>query len=97
MRQFGRVVIFDQRWHGAGITSSRFRLEDCADDAVVLAAALGIHSFIPVTSTSDRIIRYRMSSGVVRRREGLRLRSMPRDGQRHQAAGGDAGGGGVQQ
>jgi len=48
MRGFGRVVVFDQRWHGSGITSRRFRLDDCADDVVALADALGIDTFVPV-------------------------------------------------
>ncbi|HEU4361257.1 MAG TPA: alpha/beta hydrolase [Mycobacterium sp.] len=56
MRQFGRVVIFDQRWHGAGITASRFLLEDCADDAVALADVLGIDSFIPVGFSMGSLI-----------------------------------------
>ncbi|MCW2496907.1 alpha/beta fold hydrolase [Jatrophihabitans sp.] len=43
-----RVVVFDQRWHGRGIRSERFRLEDCADDAVAVADALGIDRFVPV-------------------------------------------------
>jgi len=44
-----RVVAFDQRGHGAGLRSKkRFRLEDCADDAVAVADALGIDSFVPV-------------------------------------------------
>ena len=29
-----RVVTFDQRWHGRGIRSPRFRFADCADDVV---------------------------------------------------------------
>jgi pimeloyl-ACP methyl ester carboxylesterase len=48
MRGFGRVVVFDQRWHGSGITSPRFRLDDCADDVAALADALGIDTFVPV-------------------------------------------------
>ncbi|HET6732661.1 alpha/beta fold hydrolase [Mycobacterium sp.] len=48
MRRFGRVVVFDQRWHGAGIDSPRFLLEDCADDVAALADELGIETFIPV-------------------------------------------------
>lgn len=44
-----RVVSIDHRGHGRGIRSRRrFRLEDCADDAVALADALGIDTFIPV-------------------------------------------------
>jgi 3-oxoadipate enol-lactonase len=44
-----RVVSIDHRGHGRGIRSRRrFRLEDCADDAVALADELGIDTFIPV-------------------------------------------------
>lgn len=43
------VVAIDHRGHGHGIRSRRrFRLEDCADDAVALADALGIDRFVPV-------------------------------------------------
>jgi pimeloyl-ACP methyl ester carboxylesterase len=48
LTELGRVVVFDQRWHGAGITSPRFLLEECADDVAVLADQLNIESFIPV-------------------------------------------------
>jgi pimeloyl-ACP methyl ester carboxylesterase len=43
-----RVITLDQRWHGRGIRSPHFRLEDCADDAVALADALGIDKFVAV-------------------------------------------------
>ncbi len=44
-----RVVALDNRGHGGGIRSRKvFKLSDCADDAVALADALGIESFIPV-------------------------------------------------
>ena len=43
------VVAIDHRGHGRGIRSRRrFRLEDCADDAVALADALGIEHFVAV-------------------------------------------------
>jgi 3-oxoadipate enol-lactonase len=48
MREFGRVVVFDQRGHGQGISASRFLLEDCADDAAALADVLGVRTFVPV-------------------------------------------------
>ncbi|HEX9174822.1 MAG TPA: alpha/beta hydrolase [Mycobacterium sp.] len=48
VRQFGRVVVFDQRGHGQGISSPRFLLEDCADDVVAVADALGLRTFVPV-------------------------------------------------
>ncbi|HVW81637.1 MAG TPA: alpha/beta fold hydrolase [Mycobacteriales bacterium] len=41
-----RVVAFDQRWHGRGIRSSSFTLEDCADDVAAVADALGVERFI---------------------------------------------------
>ena len=44
-----RVLAMDHRGHGRGIRSNRrFRLADCADDAVALADALGVERFIPV-------------------------------------------------
>lgn len=48
LRERYRVVLFDQRWHGQGIRSARFTLEDCADDAVAVADALGLETFVPV-------------------------------------------------
>jgi 3-oxoadipate enol-lactonase len=46
-----RVIGIDQRGHGRGIRSTAlrgFRLEDCADDVVALADALGIERVVPV-------------------------------------------------
>jgi 3-oxoadipate enol-lactonase len=43
-----RVVVFDQRWHGQGTRSPKFRLEDCADDVVAVADALGLEQIVPV-------------------------------------------------
>ena len=43
-----RVVVLDQRWHGRGIRSERFSLEDCADDVAALLDALGIERCVPV-------------------------------------------------
>ena len=37
-----RVVTFDQRWHGRGIRSRRFRFADCADDVVAILDELDI-------------------------------------------------------
>ena len=42
LRDSYRVVTFDQRWHGRGIRSENFSLEDCADDAAAVLDALGI-------------------------------------------------------
>ncbi len=41
-----RLVIFDQRLHGQGIRTSRFDLDDCADDVAAVADALGVDTFI---------------------------------------------------
>ncbi|SEP34864.1 alpha/beta fold hydrolase [Amycolatopsis saalfeldensis] len=41
-----RVVVFDQRWHGQGIRSQEFTLQDCAGDVVAVADALGINRFM---------------------------------------------------
>ena len=44
-----RVVALDQRGHGRGMRlKGRFRLADCADDAVALADVLGIERFVAV-------------------------------------------------
>ena len=49
LRERHRVIAFDQRGHGSGLRSKkRFRLEDCADDAVAIADELGIERFVPV-------------------------------------------------
>lgn len=41
-----RVVTFDQRWHGRGIVSDRFRIEDCADDVAAVLDAVGVRSAV---------------------------------------------------
>ena len=44
-----RVVAFDMRGHGRGIRSRRhFRFEDCAEDAIAVADAVGIDRFVAV-------------------------------------------------
>lgn len=48
LRQRYRVVTFDQRWHGRGIRSADFRLDDCADDAVAVLDALGVEQAVVV-------------------------------------------------
>jgi pimeloyl-ACP methyl ester carboxylesterase len=37
-----RVITFDQRWHGCGITSERFLVSDCADDVAAVIDELGL-------------------------------------------------------
>lgn len=43
-----RVITLDQRWHGRGIRSPHFRLEDCADDVAALADVLSLDRFVVV-------------------------------------------------
>lgn len=43
-----RVVTFDQRWHGRGIRSDRFALDDCADDGAAVLDALGVDRAVVV-------------------------------------------------
>jgi pimeloyl-ACP methyl ester carboxylesterase len=42
------VIAVDHRGHGHGIPTRRFRLRDCADDAVAVADELGVREFIAV-------------------------------------------------
>ncbi|MFJ9314421.1 alpha/beta fold hydrolase [Pimelobacter simplex] len=48
LRATHRVVMLDQRWHGRGIVSERFVLEDCVDDAAATLDALGIDRVVAV-------------------------------------------------
>ena len=48
LRKNYRVITFDQRWHGQGIRSESFRLEDCADDVAAVADALELDRFVVV-------------------------------------------------
>ena len=43
-----RVLSVDHRGHGNGLRTRRFRLADCADDAVRVAAARGVARFVAV-------------------------------------------------
>lgn len=43
-----RIVMLDQRWHGQGIVSDRFSIEECADDAAAALDALGIEQVVAV-------------------------------------------------
>jgi pimeloyl-ACP methyl ester carboxylesterase len=43
-----RVIAFDQRWHGRGIRSETFSFDDCADDVIAVADALGVEKFTVV-------------------------------------------------
>ena len=36
------MITFDQRWHGRGIRSPRFRFTECAEDAIAVMDVLGV-------------------------------------------------------
>lgn len=48
LRERHRVVMLDQRWHGRGIVSERFSLEECVDDAAAVLDHLGIGEAVAV-------------------------------------------------
>jgi 3-oxoadipate enol-lactonase len=48
LSQHFRVLSLDHRGHGRGLRTRRFRLEQCADDAVAVAEARGVQRFIAV-------------------------------------------------
>lgn len=73
LQQFGRVVVFDQRWHGSGIVSPRFLLEDCADDVVVLADQLGVDRVVPVGFSMGSLVAQLVWRRHADRVEGLVL------------------------
>jgi 3-oxoadipate enol-lactonase len=51
-----RVVVMDQRWHGRGICSDRFRIADCADDAAAVIDALGLGSAVVVGYSMGSVV-----------------------------------------
>jgi pimeloyl-ACP methyl ester carboxylesterase len=68
-----RVVVLDQRWHGRGIRSKKFRLKDCADDVACLAEVLGIERFIPVGYSMGGLVAQLVAQRHPHRIEGLVL------------------------
>jgi 3-oxoadipate enol-lactonase len=74
-----RVVAFDQRWHGRGIRSPRFRLEDCADDVVAVADVLGIDRFTVVGYSMGGAVAQLVWRRHRRRVEGLVLCAIARN------------------
>lgn len=55
-----RVVTFDQRWHGRGISSERFSLQDCADDVAAVAEALGLEEVVDAGYSMGSIVAQRV-------------------------------------
>ncbi len=65
-----RVITFDQRWHGRGITSERFLISDCATDVAAVIDELGL----------DRPDHRRLLDGLGHR--AARVAPAPRRGRR---------------
>lgn len=55
-----RVVTFDQRWHGRGITSEHFSLQDCADDVAAVVEALGLEDVVVAGYSMGSIVAQRV-------------------------------------
>ncbi|GAA4107678.1 hypothetical protein GCM10022215_00730 [Nocardioides fonticola] len=60
LRAHARVITLDQRWHGRGIRSAEFRLEDCADDVAALLDVLGIEDAVVAGYSMGSIIAQRV-------------------------------------
>lgn len=55
-----RVITFDQRWHGRGIASDEFSLQDCADDVAALVDVLDLGPVIVAGYSMGSIIAQRV-------------------------------------
>lgn len=76
-----RVVTFDQRWHGRGITSERFRIEDCADDVVAVLDAVGVRHAVVAGYSLGGFVAQETWHRHPDRVAGLVLASTSRNGQ----------------
>jgi 3-oxoadipate enol-lactonase len=69
-----RVVAFDMRGHGRGLRPRAFfRLEDCADDVIAVADALGIAQVIPVGYSMGGVVAQLVAHRHPKRVAGLVL------------------------
>ncbi len=69
-----RVVAFDMRGHGRGLRPRAFfRLEDCADDVIAVAEALGIDQVIPIGYSMGGVVAQLVAHGHPTRVGGLVL------------------------
>ena len=78
-----RVVTFDQRWHGRGIHSERFRFIDCADDAAAVMEALGIDQAMVVGYSMGGAVAQELWHRHPERVSGLVLASTARNFRGH--------------
>jgi 3-oxoadipate enol-lactonase len=78
-----RVVTFDQRWHGRGILSERFRFVDCADDAAAVMEALDIEQALVVGYSMGGAVAQELWHRHPERVSGLVLASTARNFRGH--------------
>ena len=81
LNEHARVVLFDQRWHGQGICSPPFTIEECADDVDAVLAALGIEDAIITGYSLGGAVAQMVWSRRPRRVSGLVLASTARNWQ----------------
>lgn len=72
-----RVILFDQRWHGRGIRSEPFSVQDCADDVVAVADALGVQQAVCVGYSLGGVVALLAAHRHPERVAGLVLCSTP--------------------
>jgi pimeloyl-ACP methyl ester carboxylesterase len=68
-----RVIAFDQRWHGRGIRSRRFRFVDCADDTIAVMDELGVRSAVVAGYSMGGLIAQLVAHRHPERVDGLAL------------------------
>ena len=83
LNEHARVVLFDQRWHGQGIFSPHFTIEDCADDVDAVLAALGVEDAIITGYSLGGAVAQMVWSRRPARVSGLVLCSTARNWQGH--------------
>jgi len=74
-----RVIAFDQRWHGRGIRSRRFRFDDCADDAIALLDVLGLQTVVVAGYSMGGVIAQLVAHRHPERVSGLILAATARN------------------
>ncbi|WP_280465947.1 alpha/beta fold hydrolase [Nocardia brasiliensis] len=72
-----RVILFDQRWHGRGIRSERFSVDDCADDVVAVLDALDVARAVCVGFSLGGVVSLAAAHRHPKRVSGLVLCATP--------------------
>lgn len=72
-----RVILFDQRWHGRGIRSEHFAVDDCADDVIAVLDALGVAGAVCVGFSLGGVVSLAAAHRHPERVRGLVLCATP--------------------